>query len=80
MDYENKDKKYYDGSEKTYSISSNVGAVNGMGIFQAQYSKGKQQGREFRSQKYFLRYMANYWMFKLEYQQKWIDQFRLSIS
>ena len=68
MDYENRDKKYYDGSEKTYSISSNVGAVNGIEYF-AQYSKGKQQGREFRSQKYFLRYMANYWMFKLEYQR-----------
>ena len=32
-------------------------------------SKGKQQGREYTSQKYFMRYMANYWMIKGEYQQ-----------
>jgi len=67
-DYENKARKWYDGSEQSYGLSSNIGAVSGW-EYQAQYSKGKQQGREYTSQKYFMRYMANYWMIKGEYQQ-----------
>ncbi len=68
MDYENKAQKYYDGSEKNYSLSSNIGAVTGL-EYLGQYTKGKQQGREFKSQRYFLRYLSNWWMAKVEYQQ-----------
>ncbi len=68
MDYENKAQKYYDGSEQNYSLSSNIGSINGL-EYLAQFTKGKQQGREFQSQRYFMRYMANYWMGKVEYQQ-----------
>jgi hypothetical protein len=68
FDYENKAKKFYDGSEKNTGLQSNIGAVKGL-EYVFQYSKGRQQNREFESHKYFLRYIAKYWSSKLEWQE-----------
>ena len=67
-DYENKAKKFYDGSEQNAGLKSNIGAVKGL-EYLFQYSKGRQQNREFESHKHFLRYIAKYWSSKLEWQE-----------
>tara|TARA_Y100000593_G_C4322310_1_gene344544 strand:+ start:2563 stop:3645 length:1083 start_codon:yes stop_codon:yes gene_type:complete len=68
FDYENKAKKFYDGSEQNSSLQSNSGSIKGL-EYLFQYSQGKQQGREFTSQKYFIRYLAKYWSTKIEVQE-----------
>mgnify|MGYP003657841525 FL=1 len=68
FDYENKAKKFYDGSEQNASLQSNSGSIKGL-EYLFQYSKGRQQEREFTSQRYFMRYLAKYWSVKLEMQQ-----------
>mgnify|MGYP000055881415 CR=1 FL=1 len=68
MDYENKAEKFYDGTESLSSLNSNIGAIKGL-EYLFQYSKGSQQNREFQSQRYFIRYIANYWVAKVELQQ-----------
>ena len=68
FDYENKAKKFYDGSEQNSSLQSNSGSIKGL-EYLFQYSQGKQQGREFTSQRYFVRYLAKYWSVKVEMQQ-----------
>jgi hypothetical protein len=68
FDYENRENRYYDGSERTTSLNSNVGSIRGL-EYLFQYSKGQQQNRDFKNIKYFLRYSGKYWSSKLEWQE-----------
>jgi len=67
MDYENRENRFYDGSEQNMSLSSNIGSVKGL-EYLFQFSKGRQQGRDFKSERYLIRYIANYWIAKVEMQ------------
>ena len=65
--YENRQNRFYDGQrEPTTALSATVGSVNGF-EYLAQYDLGRQQGRAYANQRYFLRYLAKYFMFKGEY-------------
>jgi hypothetical protein len=67
FDYENRQNRFYDGhNQSNTSTSSTVGSVNGF-EYLAQYDQGRQQGREYINQRYFLRYLSKYWMIKGEY-------------
>ena len=66
-DYENRQNPFYDGhNQSTTSLSATVGAVNGF-EYLAQYDRGRQQGRDYINQRYFLRYLAKRWIIKGEY-------------
>lgn len=66
-DYENRQNPFYDGhNQSTTSLSATVGAVQGF-EYLAQYDRGRQQGRDYINQRYFLRYLAKHWMVKGEY-------------
>jgi hypothetical protein len=66
-DYEPRQNRFYNGhNQSTTSLSATVGAVNGF-EYLAQYDKGRQQGNEYVNQRYFLRYLAKYWMIKGEF-------------
>ena len=66
-DYENRQNPFYDGhNQSTTSLSATVGAVHGF-EYLAQYDRGRQQGRDYINQRYFLRYLAKHWMIKGEY-------------
>jgi len=66
-DYENRQNPFYDGhNQSTTSLSATVGAVQGF-EYLAQYDRGRQQGRDYINQRYFLRYLAKNWMIKGEY-------------
>ena len=64
--YENKAKRFYDGSENNISSSSSIGAVNG-GEYLLSCSFVRDRGREFINQEYWYRYVGNYFMVKGEY-------------
>jgi hypothetical protein len=68
FDYTNRQNRYYDGTERNPSLSSNVGAIKGL-EYLFMYSKGQQQNRAYKSHKYFIRYSAKYWSLKLESQK-----------
>ena len=65
--YENRN-KFYDGTEKHQSVKSNIGAYKGL-EYLVEYSRGRQQGREFDNHEIFARYLAKYWLVKGEYQK-----------
>jgi len=67
-DYENKAKKFYDGSEQNVGLKSNIRAVKGL-EYLFHYTKGQQQNREFESHKHFIRYISKFWSSKLEWQE-----------
>jgi hypothetical protein len=65
--YENKQNRFYDGQrESTTALSATVGSVRGF-EYLAQYDLGRQQGRQYNNQRYFLRYLGHNFMFKGEY-------------
>ena len=65
--YENKQNRFYDGQrESTTALSATVGSVRGF-EYLAQYDLGRQQGRQYNNQRYFLRYLGQNFMFKGEY-------------
>ena len=67
FDYENRQNRFYDGhNQSNTSTSSTVGSVNGF-EYLAQYDQGRQQGREYINQRYFLRYLSKHWMIKGEF-------------
>ena len=68
MDYENRENRFYDGTEQNASLQSNIGNVKGL-EYLFQYSQGRQRGRDFESQRYLVRYIAKWWMAKGEIQQ-----------
>ena len=66
-DYENKQNRFYDGqTESTTALNATVGSVRGI-EYLAQYDRGRQQGREYVNQRYFLRYLSKYFLIKGEY-------------
>lgn len=66
-EYENRRNRFYDGqTESTISLNATVGSVKGF-EYLAQYDRGRQQGREYENQRYFLRYIAKHWLVKGEY-------------
>ncbi len=66
-DYENKQNRFYDGqTESTTALSATVGSVRGF-EYLAQYDLGRQQGRGYTNQRYFLRYLAKYFIIKGEF-------------
>ena len=65
--YEDRD-KFYDGDEKNASVKSNIGAYKGL-EYLVEYSKGRQQGREFDNKEIFVRYLSKLWLVKGEYQK-----------
>ena len=65
-DYENRQNPFYDGhNQSTTSLFATVGAVEGF-EYLAQYDRGRQQGNDYTTQRYFLRYLGKHWMFKSE--------------
>tara|TARA_R100000388_G_scaffold61818_2_gene45267 strand:+ start:9116 stop:10195 length:1080 start_codon:yes stop_codon:yes gene_type:complete len=68
FDYTNRQNRYYDGTERNPSLSSNIGAIKGL-EYLFMYSNGKQQNRQYTSHRYFVRYSAKYWSLKLESQK-----------
>lgn len=66
-DYENKQNRFYDGqTESTTALNASVGSVQGI-EYLAQYDRGRQQGREYVNQRYFMRYLSKYFLIKAEY-------------
>ena len=63
--YEDKD-RFYDGEEQNNSLNSNIGNVKGL-EYLFEYQEGRQQGREFDNQQFFVRYLAKRWLVKAEY-------------
>ena len=65
-DYEKRQNPFYDGhNQSTTSLFATVGAVEGF-EYLAQFDRGRQQGNNYINQRYFLRYLAKYWMVKAE--------------
>lgn len=73
-DYENRQNRFYDGhNQSTTSLSAAVGAVKGW-EYLAQYDRGRQQGRDYITQRYFLRYLNKSFIIKGElYNQGLVD-------
>ena len=66
--YENRTNAFYDGTEKSYGDAANIGKIKGFEfLFEVDYRR--QQGRNFLNQNHFLRYVADYWIAKVEYLQ-----------
>jgi len=66
--YENRANVFYDGTEKSYGDAATIGKINGFEfLFEADLTR--QQGTVFFNQDYFLRYVANRWIAKVEYVQ-----------
>ena len=66
-DYENRRNRFYDGqTESTISLNATVGSVKGF-EYLAQFDQGRQQGRNYMNQRYFLRYLSDHWIIKGEY-------------
>ncbi len=66
--YENRANVFYDGTEKSYGDAATIGKINGFEfLFEADLTR--QQGTIFFNQDYFLRYVANRWIAKVEYVQ-----------
>tara|TARA_R100001244_G_scaffold124595_1_gene94449 strand:- start:321 stop:1412 length:1092 start_codon:yes stop_codon:yes gene_type:complete len=63
--YEDRD-KFYDGDENNVGVRSNIGNTTGL-EYLAEVSRGRQAGRDFDNQQYFLRYLAKWWLVKGEY-------------
>jgi len=66
FDYENKAKRFYDGSENTISSSASIGAVTG-GEYLLSCSFVRDRGREFANQEYWYRHVSKYFLVKGEY-------------
>jgi len=67
FDYEDKE-RFYDGEEQNNSLNSNIGNVKGL-EYLFEYQEGRQQGREFNNQQFFVRYLAKWWLVKAESQK-----------
>jgi len=65
--YEDKE-RFYDGEEQNNSLNSNIGNVKGL-EYLFEYQEGRQQGREFNNQQFFVRYLAKWWLVKAESQR-----------
>ena len=64
FEYENRD-QFYNGTETNIGKSANIGNAKGL-EYLFEYSKGRQQRSEFENSQMFVRYLANYWVAKVE--------------
>ena len=62
--YEDKD-RFYDGEEQNNSLNSNIGNVKGL-EYLFEYQEGRQQGGKFNNKQFFIRYLAKWWLIKVE--------------
>tara|TARA_Y100001937_G_scaffold26150_1_gene37517 strand:+ start:7810 stop:9009 length:1200 start_codon:yes stop_codon:yes gene_type:complete len=65
FDYENKEKAYYDGTEKNVALSSPTAAFNGF-EYLFHWEKERERGEVFTNHRYFLRHTGSYHIVKLE--------------
>ena len=66
--YENRANVFYDGTEKSYGDAATIGKVKGFEfLFEGDYRR--QQGVNYLDQDYFLRYVSNNWIAKVEFLQ-----------
>ena len=65
FDYENKEKNYYDGTEKNVALSSPTAAFNGF-EYLFHWEKERERGEEFINHRYFLRHTGKYHIAKVE--------------
>jgi hypothetical protein len=64
--YENRENVFYDGTEKSYSDAATIGKISGFEfLFETVWSR--QQGRSYLNQDYFMRYVADNWIAKIEF-------------
>jgi hypothetical protein len=66
--YENRANVFYDGTEKSYGDAATLGKVKGF-EFLFEGDLRRQQGVNYLDQDYFLRYVANNWIAKVEFLQ-----------
>ena len=64
--YENKAKRFYDGSENTISSNASIGAVTG-GEYLLSCSYIRDRGRAFTNHEYWYRHVGEYFLIKGEY-------------
>ncbi len=64
--YEDKKNRGYDGTESPMGARANTGATKNL-EYQFEYSRGRQQNREFENSYAFVRYLRDYWFVKGEY-------------
>ena len=66
--YENRANTFYNGTEKSYGDAATIGKVSGFEfLFEGDYRR--QQGVNYLDQDYFLRYVADKWISKVEFLQ-----------
>ena len=66
--YENRANTFYNGTEKSYGDAATIGKVSGFEfLFEGDYRR--QQGVNYLDQDYFLRYVADKWITKVEFLQ-----------
>lgn len=65
FDYENKEKNYYDGTEKNVALSSPTAAFNGF-EYLFQWEKERERGEIFTNHRYFLRHTGKNHIVKIE--------------
>ena len=66
--YENRANTFYNGTEKSYGDAATIGKVSGFEfLFEGDYRR--QQGVNYLDQDYFLRYVADKWIAKVEFLQ-----------
>ena len=65
FDYENKEKAYYDGTEKNVALSAPTAAFNGF-EYMFHWEKERERGEVFTNHRYFLRHTGKYHIAKIE--------------
>jgi len=66
--YENRANTFYNGTENSYSDAATLGLVDGFEfLFEVDYQR--QFGENYLNQNHFLRYVANNWVAKVEYNE-----------
>ena len=66
--YENRAQTFYDGTETSWSDAATLGKVSGL-EFLFEFNKKRQEGDDYLDQHYFIRYVDNDWLTKVEYLQ-----------
>jgi len=66
--YENRANTFYNGTEKSYSDAATLGLVDGFEfLFEVDFQR--QFGENYLNQNHFLRYVADNWVAKVEYNE-----------
>ena len=69
MDYENRENRFYDGTEQNASLQSNIGNVKGL-EYLLHYEKERERGEEFFNSRFFIRHTGKYHIVKLEQREQ----------